>query len=387
MDTNLFDSLVESLSRSGPSAAILVLIEQLTQAGDFHRLFEARTLLARQELGLPLLSRASCDALDPSVRAALEERLVSACREIGCAMLESGDISGGYQYLQMIDELEPVRAKIEAIGSPSPEELGTVVEIAVSRGVHPERGIQLILEHYGLCQAITACESIHAQGASELVRESCVRRLIRAAHRELALRVTSEVQQREAEVSAETPLIELIQGRDWLFENENYHLDTSHLNAIVRMARILQPCEEMDACIELCEYGRRLSGRYRYPDPPPFEDVYEDSLLFFEIMTDRKVESGMASFRQKAERCDPREVGTYPMEVYLHLLSSKGRHRDALDFASKHVSDIPGPIAVTINEICRESGDYERMAEFARARNDPVSFLVAAITDQDRPKP
>ena len=383
MDASVFDAIQERLRERGAVAALESLVERLSLAQDFHRLFEARIMLARRELGLPLLARDRLDSLAPEVREALEDRLAAACRDVGVAMLDAGNLAGGFEYLQMIGETAPVREKIEALVDPSPEDVAAAVEIAVARGVHPERGIQLILEHYGLCQAVTACETLSVQGASESVREGCVRRLVRAIHAELSLRIEQEIERREQAPPSGASLVERLVGRDWLFEDDNYHIDASHLNAIVRMARVLPACREAELCIELCEYGRRLSPRYRYPDPPPFEDVYEDGLRYFEVVLGRNVESGLARFRAKAEASDPREVGAFPLEVYLHLLRRCGRIHEAVEFASRRACDLPGSTAAAVNEICLESGAFDAMIRMARERGDPVSFAAALISASD----
>lgn len=379
----MFDVIQKRFREAGPAAALEALVEHLSRAQDFHRLFEARTMLARRELGLPPLARGGFDRLAPEAREALENRLAAACREVGVAMLEAGNLAGGYHYLQMIDETAPVREKIEALVDPAPEDLPTVVEIAVARGVHPERGIDLILEHYGLCQAVSACESLYASGVSETVREGCVRRLVRAIHAELSARLRGEVERREQAPPSGESLVEWLVGRDWLFEDENYHIDASHLNAIVRMARVLPACREAELCVDLCEYGRRLSPRFRYPDPPPFEDVYEDGLRYFEVVLGRNVESGLARFRAKAEASDPREVGAFPLEVYLHLLRRCGRLHEAVAFASRRACDLPGSTAATVDEICLEAGDFDAMMRMARERGDPLGFAAALISASD----
>ena len=56
---------------------------------------------------------------------------------------------------------------------------------------------------------------------------------------------------------------ELIAGRDWLFQDDFYHIDVSHLGAVVQMSVHLPPGEELDLARELCAYGERLAPRLR----------------------------------------------------------------------------------------------------------------------------
>ena len=57
-------------------------------------------------------------------------------------------------------------------------------------------------------------------------------------------------------------VLKLIEGRDWLFEDDGYHIDTSHLSSVVQMAVHLTPCDELRLARELCAYGKRLSPRF-----------------------------------------------------------------------------------------------------------------------------
>lgn len=379
MDQNIFEAISDAFRADGPQAALAVLLESFLREGDLRGVFEARTMLARHEFGLSLMPGASRGELDPSIRDAVEARLVEACRDVGQAMLERGDIAGGYQYLQMIGELEPVRARIDSVQAPTPEELAAIVEIAVGRGVHPRRGVALVLQNYGICQAITACESLFAQGVSGSDREACIGLLVRALYQDLTFRVRQEIEEREPATRPDESLDALLSGREWLFENDNYHVDTSHLNAIVRMARMLRPGTDMELAVGLCEYGRRLSDRYRYPDPSPFEDVYANTKLFLQVLLGDNIESGLAYFRARAEAADPSEAGTYPAEVYLHLLRGVGRQSEAVEFAGQRLGEVAGPLVASINEICVETGRYDVMARLARSRNDPLSFTAAIL--------
>ena len=64
------------------------------------------------------------------------------------------------------------------------ERLGAIIEVAFNHGVSPERGFELIMEHYGTCPAITAFEQLPPN--DEATRAACAGRLIRHLHRELA---------------------------------------------------------------------------------------------------------------------------------------------------------------------------------------------------------
>ena len=68
-----------------------------------------------------------------------------------------------------------------------------------------------------------------------------------------------------------TSISDLIAGRDWLFDDEAYHLDVSHLAATVRISPMLTDPETIAMAAGLTDYGRNLSERHRYEGEPPFE--------------------------------------------------------------------------------------------------------------------
>jgi hypothetical protein len=354
------------------------LIASLRASKDHHRLFEARTLQAKQELGLPLLRTTDLAQASPEIRQHLENRLMEACREVGQLILAEGDIPGAYVYFQMIGELEPVREALDTKVPPA-DEVPSLVDIALYRQVHPARGIALVLEHYGLCQAITACESLFGSPTPSVARQASVEQIIQRLHQDLSERLASEIASTEGSPPPPGTLADWVASRDWLFEAENYHIDTSHLNSAVRMARLIEPTTLYRQAADLCSYGERLSPRYKYPDPEPFADVYADSRRFFLAMLDPSDEKSLAYFQQKAESLDPSKVGTYPIEVYLRMLQARGRHADAIRFGTARPELVGGSLATLVDSICEEAGDYSALAVLARQRQNGPAYLAALL--------
>src|SRR6185312_7547050 len=94
---------------------------------------------------------------------------------------------------------------------------------------------------------------------------------------------------------------QLIEGRDWLFQEDAYHIDLSHLSSVAQMSMNLGPCPELDLARE-------------------------------------KVEEGLDYFRTKAEEADPETVGTYPAQVLVNLLLRLDRPAEALAVARKYLA-------------------------------------------------
>jgi hypothetical protein len=173
----------------------------------------------------------------------------------------------------------------------------------------------------------------------------------------------------------------LIAGRDWLFGDDCYHIDLSHLSSVVQMSMHLTPCPELEMARELCEYGQRLSGRFVNPGDPPFEDLYRAIGIYLAILAGDNVEEGLDYFRRQAEQADPETVGTYPAQVLVNLLLRLERPAEALAVARKYLAsaDNRQMSCPSIVELCRKVGDYRTLAEVAREQGDPVHFLAGLL--------
>ena len=210
----------------------------------------------------------------------------------------------------------------------------SLVQIAFYEGVHPRKGFDWILQRFGLCNAITTLSSQELPHPPE-VRQYCIQALIRALYAELRDRLSAEIERHDDKPPAEASappdtrgvIRQLIAGRDWLFGDDCYHIDMSHLSSVAQMSMHLTPCAEMEMARELCEYGQRLTGRFVNPGDPPFEDQYRAIGLYLAILAGDNVEEGLDYFRKQAEQADPETVGTYPAQVLVNLLLRLDRAR------------------------------------------------------------
>src|SRR5207245_10950649 len=91
------------------------------------------------------------------------------------------------------------------------------------------------------------------------VREYCIRALVRALYEQLRQRRAEEVARHEGKAPEGKDVRELMAGNDYLFEDDFYHVDVSHLSSIVQMSVHLSPGPELDMARELCAYGQRFS--------------------------------------------------------------------------------------------------------------------------------
>src|SRR2546429_827407 len=147
--------LVEQALRSGGSGAGFdFLMRRFREEKDYPRLFEARLMKRRHELGLPLIQIEPMEDLPNETRRAYEEGFIEAAREVGGLFLADGNIQRAWPYFRAIGETAPVSAAIEKFDSQEGAE--PVIEIAFMERVNPYKGFQLILSNYGICRAITS---------------------------------------------------------------------------------------------------------------------------------------------------------------------------------------------------------------------------------------
>ncbi|HEY7424449.1 MAG TPA: hypothetical protein VH682_09495 [Gemmataceae bacterium] len=391
MDRALFDELQRTLGADGPDAAVRRLCDRLRENKDYSSLFYALLMRKRQQLGVSPIPTGPASELPESTHADYEESIRAAGREVGRLFLHEGQLPQAWAYFRMLNEPEPVRETLDAYQPTEEEDLQTLVQIAFYEGVHPRKGFDWILNRFGLCNAITTLSSQELPHPPD-VRQYCLQALIRALYAELRERLIAEIERHDekppAEASAppDTPgiLRKLIAGRDWLFADDFYHIDLSHLSSVAQMSMHLTPCTELGMARELCEYGQRLSGRFVNPGDPPFEDQYRAIGLYLAILAGDRVEEGLDYFRQQAEQADPQTVGTYPAQVLVNLLLKLDRPAEALAVARKYLAGVdnrqmacPG-----IAELCQKVGDFRTLAEVAREQGDAVHFLAGLLASK-----
>jgi hypothetical protein len=390
MNATVFDQLQSALQQQGPLAAIDQLCQRLREDREYHALFYALLLRKRHELGVNPVPTGPADELPAELHDPYEEGIRQAAREVGALLLQAGNLPHAWHYFRMIGENAPVKAALDKYEPGDDEDIQPLVQIAYYEGVHPTRGFDWILSRYGLCNAITTVSSSDLSHPKE-ARDYCIRALVRTLYHDLRHRLAAEIQARwntpapGADAPPDTPGIvrQLIQDRDWLFADDAYHVDTSHLSSVVQLSATLDPCLELSMARELCAYGAKLSRRFGTPDDPPFENGYRDLDIYLGILNGEDIEAGLAHFRAKIESYDLQEIGTYPVEVLVNLLLRLNRGPEALELARKYLvgAERQGRqlTCPNLNELCQRLKAYDTLAEVARELNDPVYYLAGLL--------
>jgi hypothetical protein len=381
--SDIYDQLQKILTKEGPGSAISTLTAELRSKHDYHGMFYAQLMGKRLELGLSAVQTGSNDVPSDKV-AEYESAIRQSARSVGQLFLDEGDIAGAWPFFRMIQEPAPIADAIEKLqlDTDDSERTQQVIQIALHEGVHPVKGYQYVLERYGICNAITTmAQGIQAPPAD---REKCVKLLVRTLHEELRQRLLAEAQNRGESPPDDASVRQLLQAYPAKFEEDFYHIDTSHLSSVVQFGEQLSACKELELELELCEYGMRLNTRFRYPGDPPFEDMYRDHHVYFHIVLGQSVEEGLKHFWEKAKAASPEEIGMYPAVVLVNLLDRLGRSREAVDAFQQFLSEadqqqLPCP---TLAELCGKLGDYRPMLEVARKRGDLVNYTAGLLQIQ-----
>jgi len=370
---DIFEVVDHSLQSGDRAAALDLLIEHFRAENDVRSFFDAKLMKKRLELDLPLIQTEPSSEFPPDKRTAYDKAMVEAARETGMLALANDDIVRAWPYFRAIGEPAPV---VDAIANVEPgESAEQIINIAFREGLHPAKGLELILKQNGMCQAITA----FGMYAVEKNRAECISLLVRSLHAELMERMIRTIESQEGKRPEGETIASLIAGRDWLFGEYDYYVDTSHLMSLLPYSLEVKDRPTLELMHDLCEYGKRLSSMFQSRGQPPFEQPFVDYDEYILALMGNDVDSRIAHFKKKAAESDPEEVGTAPAQVLVNLAVRLGRFDEALQVSIEHLanedsSELACPSTL---QLCNLAGRFDRLKELARNRGDILSYVAA----------
>ncbi|MFO0967948.1 MAG: hypothetical protein U0793_20505 [Gemmataceae bacterium] len=379
MDSALLEDLQASLKTAGPAAAIDRLCQSLRDKKDYAALFYALLMKKRLELGVSPIATGTNQDLPAAAHAGFEEGIRHAARTVGKLYLEEDNIPAAWAYFRMLGEPEPIAQALEKRQPQPDEDFQPLIDIAFHQGVAPKRGFDWVLDRYGTCSAITSLGGGEVPFGPE-VKDYCIRRLIQTLHKELTERLAHEIKGQQGFEPSGKTIKEMIEGRDWLFADDCYHIDLSHLSSVVQMSMQIEPCPEHKLARDLCAYGMKLSPRFAFPSDPPFEGQYRDFDMYLAALTGEDVAGSIAHFEGKLAQAKE-EGTTFPAEVLVSLLLRLDRQKQAVQVAKEHLRHVAEARLSCPNliELCQKTGDYQTLAEVAREQGHAVNFLAGLI--------
>jgi len=368
-----FEALGPMLESEDPASSLDYLIGRFREAKDYHLMFEAMLMKKRLELDLPLIQAPNLAALPPDLQAKYQQFLVEAAQETGELLLAKGDIPKAWPYLRATGDVQRVAAAIERV-EPG-ENVEAIIEIAFMQGVHPAKGLELVIEKFGICRALT----YFGGSGGEKDRSQCIGVLARSIYSELAASLDNAIEEREGHKTGLTSITGLIEGRDWLFGEYSSYIDPSHLVSMLQYSPEVSDAETLRQFHDLCEYGKRLSAHFQFPGRPPFENPFVDYDHFVQALRGIDVDDHIAHFRKKV--METQTAGNWPAQILVNLLVRVDRYREALEISLEYLpgaraSEIACP---TAQQLCELAGDFDRLAELARERGDVLTYVAAHL--------
>ena len=404
---DIFAQLTATADASGAAAMFDTLAASLKARGRWHALFDLRLLQARIALGLPATGELRGEGAQGDISSAdrdqLDERSLAACREVGWPLLEAGQVAAAWMYLraaaapaEMAEKLaalaEGITASQENVQNLDDEEtaarLQEIVHVALWEGLDPALGIDLVIRTQGTCNSITAYE----QAVSRLParrQAPAAGVLVHHLHREVASALAADLTQRGAAVTAtDTSVASIIPLLDLLREvggadDASIHVDVSHLQSVLRIARVCTDQDVIREAWELACYACRLPAEVVYPGEPPFENVGESSRMFFGAQLGHDVDRSIGFFRRSAAQARLEESGTLPSDTLVLLLTRLGRPAEALHAALERPAEGPMPSTMlasgmlpSLVELATAADSWDALLAVCRERGDEITFAA-----------
>lgn len=390
--TDLFDALAAEAAR-GPAELFAALAASLIERRRWHALFDLRLLEARAALGLPVAG--DLGTLDALSREQLDERSLTACREVGWPLLDEGAVAAGWMYLRAAAEPAEVAAKLRGLAARLPADDDAaeaqrqeILHVALWEGVDPALGLELVLAAQGTCNAITAYE----QAVSRLPaarQQAAAAVLVAHLHREVLENLAADLARRGLGQpgGAALSIVGLLEAAGGLADDQSVHVDVSHLQSVLRIARVATDRAVIEQAWELAVYACRLPADVTYPGEPPFENVGEASRLFYAAELGRDVAPAVRFFRSAAATARLDDAGTLPADILALLLWRLGRPAEALHAVLERPADGGMPSVVqasgmlpSLVEMARAGDALDVLRQACRERGDEITFAATYVT-------
>jgi len=372
-----------ALETAGPTAAADVLVDELRSRKEYDRLFDALLLRSRVQLGVPTVKPTSFDDVPAEKLEAFEGAYLDAAREVGGLLLESGNLPRAWAYFRTIREPQSVAEALAAVDPAGLDydKTNELIEIALHDGANRVAGLRILLASHGTCNTVTMTDQMMPMMTLDERRQAAAL-LVRDVYDGLVGNLKRDVESRLAGIEAPSSVGELIKGRDFLFENANYHIDVSHLHSTVRFARALMPDDsELSLAIELAEYGSKLDRQFRYPADPPFDDYYEAHLAYLKAVANVDREASLEYFRKRlASEPDERDRQIIAY-VLVDLLTRCDMFDEAAVIAAEHLADLEEPGGFSFSTLCGKAGRLDLLRAAAERAGDPVRYAAAVIAE------
>lgn len=377
MKKTAFEEFETLLSTGETDAAIEILRQQFESDGDYFQLFEVLKVRCRHRLGLPLIATSVDDAGEQIDQ--LESGLLEACREVGTLLFRAGNPGEGWVYLQPVGDRALVKELLMEIPV-TDENRDLIIDLGLGQNIAPAYAFEIMLEAYGTCNAITTIDVRANQGGfPDQDMEAIAEILLKSFYNDVLSSAREEVAQREEATDADSTLGMLLERCQWLVTETGHHVDATHLNSIMRIARCVRTQEHFRMAKDLCRYGQRMADDFQYAGEPPFESTYVDHEHFFSGLLNEDTSAAIAHFQKKLADCEAFEK-TNVAEVWVAWLVRLGKNDLAFQVSLEHVTgkETMG-IAPSIVEIANTPELKQRLMEHFESAGDLLGFAICKL--------
>jgi len=189
---------------------------------------------------------------------------------------------------------------------------------------------------------------------------ACAALLVRTLHVDLLSFCPAEKSSTDAVRRTGHDIARSNAGRDWLFADNNYHIDVSHLHSTVRFARSLSPGQpELVLARDLAEYGMQLSTQFQYAGEPPLATSIPRIFSFLKFLANEDRDQALAYFQQQLDKtADSPDSPDQAMIAYVmvDLLARTDQLDAALPLAEKYLVKADQDFAAAFAELCQKAG-------------------------------
>ena len=391
-----FDDLVRTCQSEGTDAMLDALVASLAARQRWHALFDTRIMQARLAVGLTPVGAPG--DIPPHLQEAFDARSLAACREAGWPLLEERQVAAGWMYLRAAADPAEVAARLAALARPllatahedddSDRVLQEILGVVLWDAADPALGIEIVLATQGTCNAITAYEQAVSRLPAARQRPAAGV-LVAHLHDEVATNLARDVEPRGISVAGPPTIPALLDAIGT--GDVGLHVDVSHLQSVLRIARICIDEPTIRRAAELATYACRLPADLVYPGEPPFENVGEASRLFYGSQLGIEVDRAIRFFRSASLTAEP-EAGALPHDVLVLLLARLGRPAEALHAAlarPREERGMPSPLQTAaalpaLVDLAAACGDWDLLRRACRDRGDEVTFAATLAAERQK---
>ncbi|MFK7770210.1 MAG: hypothetical protein AB8B55_23570 [Mariniblastus sp.] len=379
---SVFDELTRLCNESGIEKSLDFLEHHFRRDKEYFKLFEVLKMRCRHRIGLPIIYSDTPDELDEGQQRELEDALIGACREVGTLFFKAGKLQEGWMYLQPVGDKTLSEKLIRSI-PPDEDNTDAIVDVAITQGAAPIYGYQLMLKHYGTCNGITTYDT-QAGRFDKATEKGMARELLHHLYEELVANIRYAIGENnpdKADAASKQNLAELMNSHPDLTVNGAHHIDTTHLASLMRIARAVDDPQDLELACQLAKYGTGLAEDFCYPGSPPFENTYQDHLVYFRALVGKDVDEAVAHFEKKITADASEEFGPVVEETFVDFLVRLGKTEQAISFATEKLlgkHDSLG-IAPNVLNFASTSSELKKLMEYYQAENDLLGFGVCLL--------